>query len=94
MQDRGRFSVLVKKVVFFQGKSIKSLKYDANNTQDTEPSSVLCPNSQRFCENYLVALVLRGIRDGKNRKLAIILAVPAHTGMLWDVSTKLCRPGY
>ena len=36
-QDRGRFSVFVKKVMFSQEKSIKSLKYDANNTQDTEP---------------------------------------------------------
>ena len=40
-QDRGRFSVLVEIVVFSQEKS---LKYDANNTQDTEPSPFLEPS--------------------------------------------------
>ena len=38
---QGTVLCLDEKSCIFQGKSIKSLKYDANNTQDTEPSPVL-----------------------------------------------------
>ena len=52
-QDGGRFSVLVRKVVISQRKSINNFKSGAKNTQDIEPSPVLCVarNSSVFFEN-------------------------------------------
>ena len=45
----GRFSVIVRKVVISQRKSINNYKTDAKNTQNTEPSTVLLID----CENNI-----------------------------------------